>query len=1337
MELLAEPRVWERDPRRPRRVGVSSFGISGTNAHVIIEEGDSEPAVETLPVPVGGVAWALSAKSEVALRAQAGRLAEWTADSDEGLVETALALAGRSRFGVRAVVVGESRQSLVTQLLEVAGGSGLTSSKVPAGGSVAVLFSGQGSQRVGMGLGLRGVLPVFTEVFDEVCEQLGLSVDLLSDVEALSRTEVTQPALFAVQVAAYRQLEAWGLSASWLGGHSIGELSAAHIAGVWDLEGACKVVAARGRLMGQARAGGAMAALEATEAEVLASLPDGVGIAAVNGPTSVVVSGDAEAVDALVDMYKSSGSRASKLAVSHAFHSHHMDSALEEFERIVASVPASAPRLKLVSTLTGTELAEEATEASYWVRQLRHAVRFADAVSFLAEQGAGVFVDVSPDGVLTSMISGVVEEAVVVPTLRKDVDEPLALTHTAAALHAAGHDIAWPTVLGSSVQPGGVVLPTYAFEHARYWLDIEPSTGDVRSAGLGASDHPLLGARVGLAGGGCVLTGRLAVSTQRWLADHMVSGTVLLPGTGLVDLAIRAGDEVGCPLLRELTLQAPLVLSADGARQLQITVSAPLEDGTCEVAIHSRPDEPTSGGQGGQGGQGVQGGEAAVWTQHASGVLAAAEPDGRLSEFGVWPPEDAESVSVEGLYDTLAAAGFDYGPTFQGLREAWRSGDELFVEVALPTGDGADLLASSVSGSAAPTADAFGLHPALLDSVLHAVSLAGWQEHPGVEGLPFAWSGVVLHATGAGLLRARLAKVAEGGISIVAVDAAGAPVADVERLVLRPLPQVALAEAGARADSIANDVFRISWTAVDTASDGETALVPWKLLRDGDKLADVEDQDAWIVYEPGLARAEEALSVAVRARKATARALDVVQQWVAADRSDLARLVVVTRGAVAVGSEDAGSESGILDLPGAAIWGLIRTAQSEHPGRVVLVDLDDATPHDQAVALAASATDEPQLALRSGKPWAARLARVAIEAEPQPQPTDAEASKPWDPDATVLITGGTGGLGALVARHLVTNHGVRSLLLLSRSGPAARGVSSLITDLAHLGARVRVIAADVSDHAALAAVLATATAADPGRPLRGVVHAAGVLDDGTFETLTPERLDTVMRVKADAAWTLHELTADLALTHFVLFSSAAAAFGAPGQGNYAAANAFLDALATWRSQQGLPGGGVSMAWGLWEQDSGMGGRLGEAQARRLTQTGAALSPERGLALFDLGATLSVPALVLTHLDLAGWRAQTTGAGLPVPAVLRTLVPRGRRAAAAPGARAVPAARVARVARAARRPSCWPGAWRAWTPPNAVRRSWTSSARRSRPCSATAPTRRSTSRSASSTSASTR
>ncbi|MFD0634933.1 SDR family NAD(P)-dependent oxidoreductase [Catenulispora yoronensis] len=1209
VELLRQAREWRREAGRPRRAGVSSFGISGTNAHVIIEEGDPESeAAEVLPVPAGGVVWPLSAKSEGALRAQARRLAEWTADIDEGLVETALALAGRSRFGYRAAVVGESRQSLVTQLLEVAESGGLSSAETRAGSSVAVLFSGQGSQRVGMGLGLRGVLPVFTEVFDDVCERLGLSIAVLSDGEALNRTEVTQPALFAVQVAAYRQLEAWGLSASWLGGHSIGELSAAYLAGVWDLEGACKIVAARGRLMGQARAGGAMAALEATEAEVLASLPEGVGIAAVNGPTSVVVSGDADVVEALVERYKDSGHRARRLTVSHAFHSHHMDSALVEFEKIVASVPTHLPRQRLVSTLTGTELADDVTDPTYWVRQLREAVRFVDAVTFLAGQGANVFVDVSPDGVLTSMISGIVnEQATVIPTLRKDADEPSALLQTAARLFASGVELAWPDVLGvpESAAIARVDTPSYGFERIRYWADGRAFFSG-RGSGLGAVDHPLLEAATELADGGRVLEGRLSLSTHPWLGDHLIGGTVFVPGTGLVELAIRAGDEVGCGVLRELTLHAPLVVPAEGAIQVQVRLIRDAEavgsDGDgYQVSVHSRSER----------------GAAGEWTLHARGELGVgdlgegSEPPVELTAAEVWPPEDVEAVPLDGVYEGLAELGYGYGPVFQGLCGIWRRGDdELFVEAALPEGtDG----------------DGFGLHPALLDAVLHGLGASGW-EGPGLGGLPFVWSDVQLSASGAQALRARLTRARDGGgVHVIAVDGSGEPVVEVGRLVMRPLPSASAPGPVAAPGSAAvqDSLFEVDWIALDT-----------------ERVASVELDEAAVTESMLFRPMSSIVDTGARARELATLTLDAIKGWIGGEQHQAARLVVV----IAPSKDPAYG----------AVAGLVRSAQTEHPDRIMLVDVDS----DENVSLLARvlplAASEPQLMVRGDQILAARLVRAKSTSE-----AEATETEPiWDADGTVLITGGTGGLGALVARHLAHVHGVRSLLLMSRSGPAGATTQALVTELASIGTRVRVVVGDVTDRETLAAAIA---AVPSRRPLRGVVHAAGVVDDTLIENLSAERLAGVLSVKADAAWHLHELTANLAsVTRFVLFSSASAVFGAGGQSNYAAGNAFLDALASWRTEElGLPA--VSVAWGLWEEAAGMSGRLQAEQVRRLAQAGEALTAERGLALLDAAAVGDRAQLVATNLGLTALAAQSSDAFLPP--LLRTLIPRARRRSA--------------------------------------------------------------------------
>uniref|UniRef100_UPI00167D9DF4 type I polyketide synthase n=1 Tax=Dactylosporangium sucinum TaxID=1424081 RepID=UPI00167D9DF4 len=938
-------------------------------------------------------------------------------------------------------------------------------------------------------------------------------------------------------VAVYRQLEAWGLRPRWLGGHSIGELTAAYLAGVWDLEGACRIVAARGRLMASAPPGGLMASIVASEEEIRPYLVEGkVGLAAVNGPTSVVVSGDADAVTALI-----TGRKAKVLKVSHAFHSHHLDGILNDFRDVVASVPARRPVIGLNTT-------GDVTDPEYWVRQARDAVRFADDVQRLVDEGVGLFVDVSPDGVLTSMIAATAPDATVVPTLRTGNR----LMGAAAGLHAAGVELDWAAILGAGAP---VELPTYAFEHTPYWL------------GATSGARQLLDSVVSLAvGQGCVLTGRLSLAAQPWLADHVV-----VPGSAMLELAIRAGDEVGRGTVRELTLHTPLAVPEHGEVELQVTVG-----GEGEVAIHSRP-----AGEG--------------WTRHATGHLdfaddRAAAPDAGLAQ---WPPAGAQALTVEA------------GPV---PHRAWRLGDEVYAEVAL---------AGERAGGA------FGLHPALLDAALHAWLADSSADDHGSVTLVERFSAVHLWAGGADRLRVRIRPNGGNAVRVDAVDAHGSPVLSAASVELAAVPVAEL-----RRPTGADSMYHIAWTGIETPAPTGTG--------------------ADLVFRPTAGDTTDTTDVAARARAIAAEVLAAVRDWVAADRADGARLVVVTRGAVATGTGDA-----VTDPAAAAAWGLVRSAQSEHPGLIALVDVDD-DHADLGGALAVA--DEPQLAIRGGRILGARLARA----------TSAAAAAPaWDPDGTVLVTGGTGGIGALVARHLAERHGVRSLLLLSRSGPAAPAALRLAGDLARLGARVRIAAVDVTDRAALAAVLATIPA---DRPLRGVVHAAGVVDDGTLDALTPARLDAVMRVKTDTAWHLHELTADLPLTAFVLFSAAAGIFGAPGQANYAAGNAFLDAFAHWRAAGGLPG--TALAWGLWAEEAGMGGRLTEVDRRRLLRTATPLTAGHGLALFDAGVADGGPLFVPAGLNLAGLRAQIAGG--PVPAMLRQLI-RGTRRAAGPAESLAPEA----------------------------------------------------------------
>ncbi|MFD8708484.1 beta-ketoacyl synthase N-terminal-like domain-containing protein, partial [Kitasatospora sp. NPDC059648] len=678
VELLTEAREWPA-AGRPRRAGVSSFGMSGTNAHVVLEQAPVEEPAEAVEVTVDApVPWVVSGKSEAALRAQAARLAAFVEGRPElSLTDVGYSLAlSRSRFEHRAVVSGSDRDQLLAGLAALAAGD--TAGAVASSGALALLFTGQGSQRTGMGRELYEAFPVFAAAFDEVCSYLDLHLDVpLKDVvfegsELLDRTAYTQAALFAVEVALFRLVESWGLVPDFLVGHSVGELAAAHVAGVFSLEDAAVLVAARGRLMQALPAGGAMAAIEATEAEVLpllAGRESEIAVAAVNGPTSVVVSGDEAAVLEVLEHWKAQGRKVRQLRVSHAFHSPRMEPMLEEFRWHARVIGYSAPRIPIVSNVTGElATAEELASPEYWVRHVREAVRFADGIAYLAGQGVRKFLELGPDGTLSALAQGVLtdtEDAVFAPVLRRDRPEAVSFTEAVTGVHARGAELDWEGVFAGR---GGrrVDLPTYAFQRERFWLDVAPAAGDASSLGLGVSGHPLVGAVVALPGSdGVVLTGRVSLASHGWLGEHRVHGVVVVPSSALVELAVHAGDQVGAGTVEELTVQAPLVLPEQGGVVLRVTVEAADAEGRRAVAVFSRPEVAEA---------------SAAWTVHASGVLSVVS-EGPGFDLSVWPPVGGRVVG-EGV---------------------WSVGEEVFAEVALADG-------VSVEG--------FVVHPGLMESAV-------------------------------------------------------------------------------------------------------------------------------------------------------------------------------------------------------------------------------------------------------------------------------------------------------------------------------------------------------------------------------------------------------------------------------------------------------------------------------------------------------------------------------------------------------------------------------------------------------------------------------------------
>nr|WP_221466939.1 type I polyketide synthase [Streptosporangium album] len=1183
VRLLTEPTEWPQTGR-PRRSGVSSFGISGTNAHVILEHIQA-PEAEASPMPGGAVPVLVSGRSAEALRAQAERLASYLdGEPGLGLGDVAFSLATtRSAFEHRAAVVAADLQDAVTGLRELAEdrpGAGVPRGLAAPEPKLAVLFTGQGSQRAGMGRELYERFPVFARALDEVIAEFDPT--LFTETELLDQTGRAQPALFALETALFRLVESWGVRPAALAGHSIGEITAAHVAGVLSLKDACTLVAARARLMQALPAGGAMVAVRASEEEI-AGLPYEVSIAAVNGPSSTVIAGGEGPVLEAAAALEERGFITKRLRVSHAFHSPLMDPMLEEFRVVAETLTYDRPRIPIVSTLTG-ELSEQVCSPDYWVDQVRRAVRFADGVRALHRQGITAYLELGPDGVLTAMAQDTLDDAdpVMVPVLRKDRDEQSAVMAALARLHVHGVPVDWKAALHGFRR---VELPTYAFQHRRFWPESAgPRVGNMAATGLAAAGHPLLGATVGLADSDeVVLTGRISLESHPWLADHAVAGTVIFPGTGFLELAIRAGDQVGCDLVEELVLAAPLVLGEDAAVAIQISVSAPQETGRRSLSIHT--------------------GDGTAWVRHATGTLA---PDGRTPapfDTAVWPPHGAAPIELDGLYEELTTRGLDYGPVFQGLRSAWRgTGGEVFAEAALPE-------------AAASTAGSYGLHPALLDAALHTVTFAGLQGEGGM--LPFSWGEVCLHAGGAALLRIRLTKAGDDSVELTAVDLSGEPVLSARSLTLRPFTPDQVSGREVERDSL----FGLDWTQMQETEPRLTAV---ELTGDLDPVPDV------VTVTIGSADQESTLE---STHELVARVLGLLQTWLADERFEASRLVFVTRDAVEAREGDA-----VTDLAAAAVWGLVRSAQSENPGRFVLVDVD-------VQEFTLPALDEPQMALRDGDVWVPRLARV----------TQAE-SRTWAPEGTVLITGGTGGLGAQFARHVVAERGVRHVLLASRRGLDAPGAVELRAELIAHGADVTVVACDLADRDAVAELL---TQVDAAHPLTAVIHTAGVLDDGTVASLTPERLASVLRPKADAAWHLHELTRDLDLAEFVLFSSLAGVMGNAGQGNYAAANVFLDALAQYRRAAGLPA--LSLAWGAWTQEVGLTGTLSDAEMARLARAGMPpLSVEQGLALFEAATRVPRPVVIPVRLEPAALRARAA-----VPALLRGLV-RGIRRSAVSG-----------------------------------------------------------------------
>ncbi len=1261
VELLVDAKEWPSAPGRPRRAGVSSFGVSGTNAHVILEqapeavEQDPEdigqaPAEEGAPARAavdsatdrvstgapGAVPWVLSARSAEALREQTLRLRDGVAaDADLPVAGVGRSLVTtRSLFEHRQVVIGADRDELIAGLAAVAAGdesgpAGVVSGLAKPGGRTVFVFPGQGAQWVGMGRELWESSPVFAEQLRACAQALEpwVSWSLIDTVcggpesADLERVDVVQPVLFAVMVSLARMWRAMGVTPDAVIGHSQGEIAAACTVGALTLPDAAKIVALRSRMLARLYEHGGMAGIllpEQRVRELLERWGSRIAIAAVNGPNSTTVSGEGTAVRELVAACEAEGVRARWIPASVPGHSPLVDRFEDELLTELSQVTPMPTPVAFYSTVNGglTDTAE--LDAAYWFRNLRQPVRFESTMRGLLEREQGTVIEVSPHPLLTVNIQQMLETipgaaGATVGSLRRGEGGLARFYHSVAEAFVAGVEVSWEAAF-----PGEdgrwVELPTYAFQRQRYWLNT-PNETTTEST----SDHPLLDAVIDLPDdgerGGVVGSGRLSLERHPWLADHTVHGAVLLPATALMELALWAARKAGCDVVDELTLETPLVLSRTGDRELRVVI-----DGKRLISVHSRGEAETE------------------WTRNAVGVAGSGtggtEP---LQDLVAWPPAGAVDVSIEDEYARLSALGFSHGPSFRGLKQVWRRDDAVFAEVELPAPDGADQ-------------GGYRIHPALLHAALLPIGLGGIVDDSRPEGwLPFRCTGIRVDAAQPAVLRVRLAPAGDDTLSVAIADRDGAPVGGIQSLTLRPVDVEKLSELSFdHQDSL----FRVDWVPLPVppreaaggyvvlgeASDAVTA----SLGQGTTVFADLDELAASGLAIPpvviaGIDRTDPAAGDTPAAvERNLHRVLRWTQGWLSDDRFSDARLVIVTREAI---HDDQVSRT---DPAAAAVWGFLRTAQTENPGRFTLVDTDD-QPASWARVPAAAAGGEPQLKIRAGVLTTPQLAH-APGASAGHGSLDEVRDTSGLGSGTVLITGGVSGLGAMLARHLVERHGVRRLVLTSRRGPAAPAAAGLWEELTAAGAQVEIVACDVTSRESVAELIA---AVPDEHLLTAVIHCAGVLDDGVVEALTEDRVDAVLAPKAHGAWHLHELTRHLDLSAFVLYSSIASVLGTAGQANYAAANAFLNGLAEARRAEGLAAS--SLCWGFWAERSEMSADLDEVDVVRLQRQGVQpMASHEGLALFDAAISRGEPVLVPARLNLAALGERQAGqAGSPL------------------------------------------------------------------------------------------
>ncbi|NTX60835.1 type I polyketide synthase [Myxococcus sp. CA051A] len=1250
---------------QPRLAGVSAFGISGTNAHVILQE-PPLPAPQP-PLPSRGAELlVLSARGADALRAMAASHARWLTEHPDVSPRDVCATAAlsRSHHEQRLALAGRTHADFVEKLEAFARGESVPGAAIGRGSGqvrrrVVFVFPGQGSQWLGMGRRLLQEEPTFRAALERcdvairACADFSVLAELAAEEGQgrLHEIDVIQPVLFAMEVALAELWRAWGIEPDAVVGHSMGEVAAAHVAGTLSLEDAATIICRRSRLLRGVSGQGSMLLVDLTlqEAkEALRGFEDQVSVAVSNSVRSTVLSGAPGALEKISGALTQREVFCRFVKVDVASHSPQMDSLRPELLAALQGISPRASRVPICSTVTGALTDGAAFGASYWADNLREPVLFSTAIERLAVDGHDIFIELSPHPILLPAVEQHLRhlgrEGAVLPSLRRNEDERGSMLSSLGSLYAMGHAV--DLQRQHPVRGLRAALPTYPWQHERFWFESSPRARQVLVAG----QHPLLGSHVALAGedGAHLWQTGLLADSPAYLGDHVVHGEVVLPGTGYLEMALAGAAEALGPTrhaLEDVSFQEMMVLSRDEPLAVQMRFT-PDEGGAKRFQIFSRSTEAGGG-----------------WTLHAEGRLREAEA------AEAFPLDEARARCTERMdgethYQLMKERGVDFGPSFQLLKELWKGPGEAVGRLEL-------------SSSVASEMAAHQLHPALLDACLQVINGAGLGDRPGETFVPMAVESLRAHGRPGGELwgHARIRPGTRSGAGsleadVTLLDGEGRVLMEARGLLCRRLEAMRRRSS----DEVDSWMYQVDWQEmpreqVTPAPDSTPGA--WLVLLDrqgfgrklqaalsarGERCILVSHGEESRLIEPGhyvvdpsrvegferileaefgagrqscrgvvhlfsldAPRPEDGPQALARARMLGAgSALHLTQALVASGFRDMPRLWLVTEGVQAPRPSEQ-----VLHVEQAPIWGLGRVLSLEHPElRCCSVDLG-ALDEDQARGLTGellASTPEEQVALRGPARFVARLSRMERS---KAAPAELRA------DGTYLITGGLGGLGLKLAEWLV-ERGARHLALLGRGG-ASEEAQRTLEGLRAAGAEVRVCKADVAVRADLERVFGELAAQMP--PLRGVFHAAAVLDDGVLANLTAERLRKVMEPKVHGAWNLHVLTQALPLDSFVLFAAAGSLLGSPGQGNYAAANFFLDALASYRRGLGLPA--LSVDWGAW---AGVGlAAAAEARGERISQRGVdSMPPAQALEALGRILTGSHARVVVMRFDMRQW-----------------------------------------------------------------------------------------------------